>query len=348
MPASGGWGLSLGACLTVLLLGTIGYSEPGYGHALQPGYLELNLSGEDEYRVVWKVPVVEGRPMEISAELPERCEPDKPTPAIWDGTAYLSRWTTFCQGGLEGGLEGGTIRIDGLDRTTTDVLVRFQFTDGVSEARRLTPETPSFVVPTQPGQFELVQTYLLLGVDHILTGFDHLLFVLALVLLVRELRGIVFTVTAFTVAHSLTLAGATLGLVHVPGPPVEAVIALSIVFVAAEILRTSQGQLGLTARYPWGIAFAFGLLHGFGFAGALAEIGLPQDSIPIALLFFNIGIEIGQLLFVVLIVVTMAFFQQVTQRIKVSPPEWTRPVPAYAIGSIAVFWTVERIASFWS
>jgi hydrogenase/urease accessory protein HupE len=286
--------------------------------------------------------------MEISAELPEHCEPDKPTPAIWDGTAYLSRWTTFCQGGLEGGLEGGSIRIDGLDRTTTDVLVRFQFTNGVSEARRLTPETPSFVVPTQPGQFELVQTYLLLGVDHILTGFDHLLFVLALVLLVQDLRGIILTITAFTLAHSITLAGATLGFVHVPGPPIEAVIALSIVFVAAEILRRSRGKSGLTARYPWGISFVFGLLHGFGFAGALAEIGLPQDSIPMALLFFNIGIEIGQLLFVVFVVAATAFFRQVTRRINAFPPVWTRAVPAYAIGGIAVFWVLERIASFWT
>ena len=168
----------------------------------------------------------------------------------------------------------------------------------------------------------MVQTYLLLGVDHILTGVDHLLFVLALMLLVQGLRSMVITITAFTLAHSLTLAGATLGFVHVPGPPVEAVIALSIAFVAAEILRRSRGKPGLTARYPWSIAFTFGLLHGFGFAGALAEIGLPQGSIPIALLFFNVGIELGQLLFVALIVVCIAIIRQLAQRICARPVPW--------------------------
>ncbi|MCZ6854702.1 MAG: HupE/UreJ family protein [Gammaproteobacteria bacterium] len=328
--------------VVAVLAGTIGYSQMAHGHALQPGYLELNLSGEEQYEVIWKIPAVRGRPMAITARLPETCEPRRPVPAIWDGVAYIARWTVICAGGLE----GGVIQIDGLERTTTDVLVRFEFANGVGEARRLTPDNPSFVVPIQPSQLEVVQTYLLLGVDHILTGIDHLLFVLALMLLVKGLRRVIVTITAFTISHSLTLAGATLGLVHVPGPPVEAVIALSIVFVASEIVRRSERKPGLTARYPWTIAFAFGLLHGFGFAGALAEIGLPQDSIPIALLFFNIGIEAGQLFFVVVIVATIAFSRQIAQRINVRLPVWVRAVTAYAIGSIAVFWVIERITSF--
>lgn len=338
MQSAAKWMLTL----IVLLAGTIGFSQISHGHALQPGYLELNLNGEERYEVIWKTPMVRGRPMAITAVLPENCEPRKPAPPVFDGAAYIARWSATCAGGLE----GEVIRIDGLERTATDVLVRFAFADGAGGARRLTPDDPSFIVPTQPSRFEVVQTYLLLGVDHILTGVDHLLFVLALMLLVQGLRSMVVTVTAFTLAHSLTLAGATLGLVHVPGPPVEAVIALSIAFVAAEILRRSQGKPGLTARYPWSIAFAFGLLHGFGFAGALAEIGLPQGSIPIALLFFNVGIELGQLLFVALIVVSITFVRRLARRINARPPPWAGAVPAYAIGSIAAFWVIDRIASF--
>jgi hydrogenase/urease accessory protein HupE len=238
------------------------------------------------------------------------------------------------------------IHIEGLDRTSTDVLVRFDFADGVSEARRLTAGDPSFTVPTQPSRLEVVRTYFMLGVEHILSGFDHLVFVLALLLLVKGVRRIIVTVTAFTLAHSLTLAGATLGFVDMPGPPIEAVIALSIVFVAAEIIHGQRGRPGLTERYPWLVAFTFGLLHGFGFAGALAEIGLPEKSIPIALLFFNVGVEIGQLLFIAAMIAIVALARQITRRIDVPRPTWAWAVPPYAIGGVAVFWVIQRIAVF--
>lgn len=234
----------------------------------------------------------------------------------------------------------------GLDKTSTDVLVRFDFADGVSQAHRLTAGDPSFTVPTQPSSLEVVRTYLLLGVKHILGGIDHLMFVLALLLLVRGVRRVVVTVTAFTLAHSITLAGATLGFVHMPGPPIEAVIALSIVFVALEIIHSRRGKPGLTEQYPWIVAFTFGLLHGFGFAGALAQIGLPQSSIPIALLFFNVGVEIGQLLFIACVFAIIALARQVTRRIDVPRPAWAWAVPPYAIGSLAVFWVIQRIAAF--
>ena len=182
-----------------------------------------------------------------------------------------------------------------------------------------------------------------LGVEHILLGIDHLLFVLALLLVVKGWRKLIGTITAFTIAHSITLVLATLDLVHIPGPPVEAVIALSIVFVAAEIIRSRQGKPGLTERWPWVVAFTFGLLHGFGFAGALSEVGLPQTSIPIALLMFNVGVEAGQLLFVsAMLVVYLA-----SSRIPIKVPEWGWRLPPYAIGSIAAFWMVERIVGFW-
>jgi hydrogenase/urease accessory protein HupE len=328
--------------LAAFLLGWLGLTASSFGHALQPGYLEIRLIDRDLYAVVWKTPAVGARPMPIAAVLPERCAPRTPAPPIWDGAAYLARWTANCPGGLE----GGTIRIDGLERTSTDVLVRFDFADGVSEARRLTPGDPAFRVPAQPNRLEVARTYFLLGVEHILTGIDHLLFVLALLILVKGARRLVATVTAFTLAHSLTLAGATLGLVQVPGPPVEAVIALSILFVAAEIVHGRRGRPGLTERAPWLVAFAFGLLHGFGFAGALSEIGLPQASVPLALLLFNLGVEAGQLLFIAAVFAAMAVLRAATRRIALTPPSWAWAVPPYAIGSLAAFWVIERAAAF--
>jgi hydrogenase/urease accessory protein HupE len=328
--------------LIALLVGTFGFGTSAYSHALQPGYLELRLIDKDLYAVVWKKPASGGRPMAIAAQLPEHCDPRTPDQPIWDGAAYLARWTASCPGGLE----GGVIHINGLDQTSTDVLVRFDFAEGVSETRRLTADDPSFLVPTQPGRLEVVQTYFLYGIEHILLGIDHLLFVLALLLLVKGVGRIVATVTAFTLAHSLTLAGATLGLVHVPGPPIEATIALSIAFVAAEIIHSRQGKPGLTERYPWVVAFTFGLLHGFGFAGALAEVGLPQTSIPIALLFFNVGVEIGQLLFIACLFAAVMLARQITGRISVPRPVWAWAVLPYAIGSLAVFWVIQRTADF--
>ena len=324
--------------LMTLIVGALGFSGASQGHALQPGYLQLRPIGTELYGVLWKIPAVAGRRMAIAARLPEHCEPRTPGQPIWDGTAYVSRWTATCPGGIEGGL----VQIDGLDLTSTDVLVRLDRGDGTSQAHRLTASDPSFTVPLQPDRLDVMRTYLALGVEHILLGIDHLLFVLALLLLVKGARRVVATITAFTVAHSLTLAGATLGLVHMPGPPVEAAIALSIVIVAMEIVNSQRGKPGLTERRPWLVAFAFGLLHGFGFAGALGEVGLPPASIPIALLFFNVGVEIGQLLFIAVVFAVVAL----ARRLGVPYPGWARAVPPYAIGSVAVFWLFARIAAF--
>jgi hydrogenase/urease accessory protein HupE len=241
---------------------------------------------------------------------------------------------------------GHPIAIDGLSATMTDVLVRMEGLDTKTQTTRLTPSAPSFVVEAAPKATEVARTYLVLGVEHILLGIDHLLFVLALLILVKGTRRLIWTVTAFTLAHSLTLAGATLGFVHVPGPPVEAAIALSIVFVAAEIVHSRQGMQGLTERFPWIVAFTFGLLHGFGFASALSEVGLPQTAIPLALLFFNVGVEIGQLLFIALVFAVIALARQVMRRFAVPQPLWTWRVAPYAIGSVAAFWFIQRIAAF--
>ncbi len=313
-----------------------------HGHALEPGYLELRQIDQGLYAVLWKKPSTDGVPMAISVRLPAQCSPRTEGQPVWDGRAYYARWTATCPGGIQ----GGTLQIADLEQTSTDVLVRYDLSGGVTGTHRLTPTDTSFVVPKNPERLEVVRTYFAFGVEHILSGIDHLLFVLALLLLVKGVRRIVTTITAFTLAHSITLAGATLGWVQMPGPPVEATIALSIAFVAAEILHSRKGSPGLTERYPWIVAFIFGLLHGFGFAGALAQVGLPQTEIPIALLFFNVGVEIGQLLFIAAALAAFWLINRITRRVELPQVAWASVLPAYAIGSLAIFWVVQRTAAF--
>lgn len=288
--------------------------------------------GPETYDALWKVP---GRGEDLRlglyVELRAACASVTELRTSMVNDSYTERWAVRCAGGLA----GATIHIAGLTATTTDVLVRLERLDGTTQVTRLTPSAPSFVVEDVPGAMQVARTYAVLGIEHILGGLDHLLFVLALMILVRGRRRLIATVTAFTLAHSLTLAGATLGFVHVPGAPVEATIALSIVFVAAEIIHSRQGRADLTERSPWVVAFAFGLLHGFGFASALNEVGLPQSAIPIALLFFNVGVEIGQLLFIASVFTAIALARQITRRIGVSQPAWAWRFPPYAIGSVA-------------
>ncbi len=327
----------LGALAIAMVTGFLALfstAPPVSAHALQPGYLEMRLLDGDLYAMIWRVPAVKSRPLNCT----ERAAPDPD----WDGRAYVARWTTRCAGGLE----GQQVRIDKLEQTRTDVLVRYDFSDGRGETHRLTPDNTSFQIPEQPNAMEVVRAYLVLGFQHILSGVDHLVFVFALLLLVKGVRLLILTVTAFTVAHSLTLAGATLGYINLPGPPIEAVIALSIMFVAAEIIHARQGHPGLTQKYPWVVAFTFGLLHGFGFAGALAQIGLPESSIPIALLFFNVGVELGQLFFIAIVLAIIAAGSCVMRRLKRVPWPWTWAIPPYAIGSLSVFWIIQRIESF--
>jgi hydrogenase/urease accessory protein HupE len=226
------------------------------------------------------------------------------------------------------------------------VLVRIERADGTEQTGRILALNPRFTLKPSSGPLEVILTYTTLGIEHILTGVDHLLFVLALMIIVQGRRQLVVTITAFTLAHSITLALATLDIIRLPGPPVEATIALSIVFVAAEILHLRQGRAGLAARKPWLVAFAFGLLHGLGFAGALAEVGLPNNAVPMALLFFNVGVEVGQLIFIVAVMTAVSIATRLFGTHAHS--RWVAVVPAYLIGSVASFWVFERIAAFWS
>ena len=248
-----------------------------------------------------------------------------------------------------GGLEGGRIAVPGLEAMLTDVLVRYEVAAGQAESRRLTAATTGFDVPAPLGTIGVITTYLALGVTHILEGVDHLLFVFVLLLLIRDGRTLLGAVTAFTVAHSLSLAAAVLGLIVVPGPPVEAVVALSIMFLAAELMQPKGRGLRLTERYPWVVAFAFGLLHGLGFARALLEIGLPKGEVPLALFAFNVGVEIGQILFVAFVLVTGVLLRRLypvlLAGITTRGAKAARVV-GYLAGGIAAAWFVARITAF--
>jgi hypothetical protein len=286
--------------------------------------------------MLWKVPALGNRRVGIAPDLPVRCAPVGEPTESWPGDAYVERATLACPGGLD----GEQVAIRGLSATMLEVLVRITRADGSVQTARLTPSAPMLTVVAAPGLFGVASTYVRLGFEHILGGIDHLLFVLALFLLVGATRRLIATVTAFTVAHSLTLAAATLGFVHVPPRPVEAVIALSIAFVAAEIVHGLGGRPGLTARRPWVVAFTFGLLHGLGFAGALAEVGLPAQAIPTALVCFNVGVELGQLVFIAMLLVLAGL----VRRIPLPERGWMAYVPPYAIGAVAAYWTLARLA----
>ena len=323
--------------IAVVLAGLM--AAPALGDVFRPAYLELRQTGDDLYAVTWKVPA-QGPDLRLAAyvRFPEGTEiVSEPRSVYFDG-ARTETWEIR----YEGGLAGQSIAIEGDAVGVTDVIVRIERMDGSSQVERLPFDNPAFVVEPPTGKAEVAWAYFVLGVEHILGGIDHLLFVLALLLLVHGTRRIVATVTAFTVAHSITLVAATLGLVHVPGPPVEAIIALSIVFVASEVIHGLRGKPGLTARAPWVVAFSFGLLHGLGFAGALAEVGLPQVAIPVALLTFNLGVEAGQLLFVFAVLLLRTVFA----RVLADRPAWLTAATAYAIGSVAAYWTIERVAGF--
>jgi hydrogenase/urease accessory protein HupE len=360
-----------------ILLGAILLGGVMRAHEVRPAFLELTERAPGIFDVLWKVPALGGVPL-AGEELPH-VQP-APVPAVPGASTFmpcgcpaptaaqlsrnvlpihpampalavvirppiterlpgaeLKRWTIRTGAG---GLEGWEVRVHGLEATMVDVLVRIALADGRVVSRLLRPDAPSFRFGGKDAP-PPVLGYLTLGVEHILLGIDHLLFVLALVLIVRGAGLLVKTITAFTLAHSLTLGLAALGLVRMPPAPVEAVVALSIVFVASEIVRSRRGQRGLTERAPWIVAFTFGLLHGFAFAGALSAVGLPPQEIPLALLFFNVGVEVGQLAFVGVVLGGIALLR----RLRWAPPRWVELVPPYAIGTVAMYWVLQRVTA---
>lgn len=322
----------------IVLMLLVFLTVPAAAHEVRPAYLELHETVSGEFAVLWKTPMRGEMRLALSVEFSGRTESLTPVAMRVTNGAAVQTWRMKAIDPLR----GQSVRLVGLGGTMTDALVRAEFADGTSWTQRLTPQQPAAVIPAGQSGLMVAGLYLKLGVEHILRGIDHLSFVLALLIITQGTWHLVKTITAFTIAHSITLALATLGFVQVPQAPVEAIIALSIVFVAAEIIHGCNGREGLTARAPWIVAFAFGLLHGFGFAGALSEVGLPHGQIPVALLFFNLGVEAGQLLFIAAVLSAMALV-----RLLHSPlPRWVEWAPAYAIGTVAMFWVIQRVAQF--
>ena len=316
---------------------------PAKADEFRPAYLQLTQTSADSYDVLWKSPALdENTPLKVRPVFPAGVTEQGARRSSFAANTMRQRWRIK----VPSGLNGKSITFPGLTESRIDVLVRLQRLDGTVQLERILPSRPSFTAKASPGAFEVAKTYTVIGIEHILLGFDHLLFVLALVMIVKSTRRLLVTITAFTVAHSITLSLATLGVLHVPGPPVEAIIALSIVFVAGEIIHQRQGREGIASRKPWVVAFAFGLLHGLGFASALAQVGLPENSIPLALLFFNVGVEIGQVLFIIAV---LAVYRLLTKLVA-GRFELARlaPIQAYAIGGLASYWVFERVSGFWT
>lgn len=310
-------------------------------HDARPAYLEVRQTAPTRYELLWRVPVTAGMPLPVMLKLPDGVQ-SLNEPAVRElSDSRVERRVIDAPAGLA----GKRIEFPGLQGTIADVLVRVQPLGGEMSTTLVRSSQPWVDIAAPTGGAPAVFTaFVGHGVEHILFGYDHLLFVLALMLIVRSTRALLLTVTAFTLAHSITLALAALGIVQVPGPPVEAAIAFSIVLVAAEILRLRAGQPSLTASRPWLIAFCFGLLHGFGFAGALAEIGLPRAELPLALFAFNVGVELGQLMFIAAVLALVALARKV-RAMRAVADQGIRWAP-YAIGSLAAFWFVERVAAF--
>jgi hydrogenase/urease accessory protein HupE len=322
--------------LVVLCLFVLGVSQV-HAHTSLPGYLELKETTPGSFDLTWRVPTAEGPPPAIYPVFSANCDLSKELTSEPAPGSVIEHGSVRCSGE---GLNGGAIEISGLNVTILDVLVRITFADGSTTSHMLRPRETSWVVQKSETNRVDAWGYVGLGIGHILYGVDHLLFVLGLLLIVRGYSLLLKTITAFTVAHTITLGLAVFGVVRVPPTPVEAIIALSIVFLALELAQSQRGRQGLTFRRPWIVAFAFGLLHGFGFAGTLSRIGIPSGDIPMALLFFNVGVEAGQLAFVAAF---LAFVHSL-RSLEIRWPAWTQPVPAYAIGSVASFWLVQRCA----
>jgi len=306
---------------------------------IRPAYLEVKEIKQSIFSLILKVPAKGRKKLNIKADLPTECINITPVSTHFVDGAYLERWSVKC----EDGLVGKTLVAKGLITTNTDLLLRLEFIKAAPQSILLTTTKTSYQVPKEASSLQIVKTYTWLGITHILMGFDHLLFVFALLLIVKNMRRLLWTITAFTLAHSLTMAGATLGFVHIPQQPVEAIIALSILFLTMEIVHEKEGRAGIASRYPWIVAFIFGLVHGFGFAGALAEIGLPQQAITLALIFFNIGVELGQLMFVATVVLLALALGRLKLPRLLAKAEG---VAIYSIGGLSSYWIFERISTF--
>ena len=333
-----GRGWRLGPAMIIGVLFALAAPFPtAAAHPMAPSLLEIVESAPGHAAVVWKTPVTRVPGSRMRPVLPPQCTPTSEPETKIEETASIQTFEIRC----DAPLTGSVVEVADIGSSMANVILRVALADGRVSNTVLTADQPTFVVPERNHPLDVVRSYLPLGVKHILTGFDHLLFVLGLMMLVTNRRQLLMTVTAFTAGHSVTLSLATLGYVSLPSRPIEALIALSIVVVAVELARAPDAPLTMIERRPWTIAFLFGLLHGFGFAGALAEIGLPADEIPLALLSFNLGIEAGQLIFIAAV---LGVYAAVRYLPLVRLP-YGRTMAAYFIGSLAALWFIERAAA---
>jgi hydrogenase/urease accessory protein HupE len=332
--------VSVRSALLAIVVAVLAFLQSAAAHEARPAYMEVTEIAPHRYQIVWRTPLLSGMRLPVALRFSENVR-NVTEPALRELPDSLIERRIIES---DGGLTGTRIEIVGLQATITDVLVRVQLLDGSFSTALVRPSKPWIEIATSRSSLEVATAYLVHGIEHILFGYDHLLFVLALILIVRSGRVLLVTVTAFTLAHSITLSLATLCLVHVPGPPVEATIALSILLLACEIIRSEQGQASLTAKWPWLVAFTFGLLHGFGFASALADIGLPQGDIPLALFAFNVGVEAGQLIFIAAVLGVLRLAGLI--RLPAVVARHARTVTTYAIGIMAAYWFIERLAGF--
>lgn len=321
------------AVLLLLALVLFG-AAPARADELRPGYLELTQQDASHWKMVWKAPILGGLATRARPAMPPFCTLE-PGESRLDGGSMIVTGRFTCSGPID----GQPVGLAGLESGFTDALLRVAPLSRPVQAERLTQDRAMVVVTARPDRWQVAQTYLVLGVEHILAGYDHLLFVIALVLLLARPWVVVRAATAFTLAHSITLVGSSLGLIGLAQAPVEALIALSIMFLAVEIAKQRDGLPRLSERIPWVVAFLFGLLHGFGFAGALREIGLPETDVPMALLTFNLGVELGQLVIIAACLLAIAALRRFA-------PGKLRPATVaacYAIGITASFWFLQRL-----
>jgi hydrogenase/urease accessory protein HupE len=320
--------------LLMALLALLGVARLAAAHELRPGFLELRENGPGTYNFLWKKPSGGEVEIYIAPIIPKECRLATPGRQQVTPGAVIVRGTLRCKDGIQ----GKTLAIDGLASTATDVIVRVHHADGRLESHLLKPANPKVTLGNRTTGWQRSRMYLRLGIEHILFGIDHLLFVLGLLLIVADRWMLLKTITSFTVAHSITLAIATLGYARAPVAPLSAAIALSILFLGPEIVRRWRGQTSFTIRHPWIVAFAFGLLHGFGFASGLTAMGLPPAEIPLALLLFNLGVEIGQIGFVVLVLLLLKSFAM----LQIRWPRWVEYAPGYTVGISGAYWTIQR------
>jgi hypothetical protein len=307
------------------------------GHEMRPAYLELKETAAGQFNLLWRIPVMNRQRLPIALELPDGLK-DLKQPRVAALADSLVERRSIDAG--PNGLAGKRIDFTGLETTTTYALVRVEMLDGRNWTTIVHPSQPWVEIAASQSKLALMGTYIVEGIRHIIFGVDHLLFVLGLLLIVKNWLALIETVTAFTIAHSITLAVATFGYADAPSLPLNAAIALSILFLGPEIVRVWRGQTSFTIRHPWVVAFVFGLIHGFGFASALTSAGLARANIPIALLSFNVGVEFGQISFIVLVYALERSFRQ----LEIRWPLWATALPGYTVGTLGAFWTIQRTA----